>query len=1475
MSTKKNKQKITLPPGRTLVSEAIDYNEFDNTNTILYKLSHNLSRKNERQPIEYILLEKDSADNYMFSTAQIICGLKFQPPNRTSLKEQYKSLSEDFNSLTLFEIAMVYKSVMDLFRSNNIKVYDDEENDLTTEDNILDAINDMFIALTEEDGSELISIKDLSDLNEIYSDWQKSKINKVKAQEEVYNKIMETQEELLEIEPIDHTPPVIETFTYKYMPKISNIYSENKEEIYTPDIEEGIYIFKNAVVSANVPFIQYNTPDEKNLYWVYNNYENNKVESPEVYLDQMAQTTRINTIYIFLWVENIDKNNKGKLIKCIYYVDKGELTLKAPNWSGGLDVVKQNLESALPLLILGEGIQIRVQGYFEVDQITFNDISYYYMLNIDNLHKTYLYIEESVKAWADRPRPGIHYKSFMKTREENGTSSSSVIISFGSFISESEDENIFPETINPSGSNLPHTAGKLRINVGKAESEVVLEQFLKVFCRLLARYRDERENIEELIKSIIPEIEKTSDFEEESEEEEKSKKYKGGETKETKIKNLQRRVPEIFTKTTARKFQNKKQPILIKANEVDEWREYTFKHREKVTNRQVMPFPPLPPDENGEFDDPVELDSKDKRVKYWFVCPDNNFPYPYLKSSVGLPNHEQFPFIPCCGKKENLSNMKSNYYHYHEKNYAASKKGKGKHHMSTPKILKSFGRIGAIGNVLSQLLSSYKSNNAEVFSRFGVPIGTNSLIHCVLVATNNKGYLGLRSDIDREAYANSVRQYMADNLDPSLFKQELYDMSTKEIISKIKDPEVEFGSEKFYRGLEELFGVNIFIFNPGSTPQVRAESEEKLFMEIPRSKILHIRPYREDLPSVLVFKHWGAEIDNKIKYPHCELIISTLPEKEKKEEESEEEEEENETSSGESTFNFGVRMTKIMYRTLMKSTQGFVWSHKEGMKTMSKSEDIITRVNPFSRVDWEVIFKKYPIIGQRVDSYGKMRMLAIQVNDDTVMNICTPPSQPLNLPFIDEITPVEETLAVSILGDPSGVSYNGLWFPAIDYKYCLFIPTLSTKRSESPSKKLITSGEIPPKTSGGISPKTSGGIPPKTSLPRISPVKISPVKTSPTTKPTKIKIQITNKKSAESPAPSHTSTEISRSNADPIAINEFDLSEYRLDLKGEALYTLTADLPDEPVILNVKTTDFPIEDMRLTQRNVLYLIQLIRWLWRLDKENTGKYVEETESGDIEVILGTFEDWWNEWVIADKNVRKHLTDNYQLTIKLPTVTTTYEGLVHLSEMWPTFFRKNKVRLYPELESKLFAFFKREDEVTRGMTAQRLNAAIMPAKFLTGIYLWEDDFIGKDDPDPNKVIFLSTRHLNAWINYQIKRSIPTGTQNIIYRKAEQSRVFEIYPYIYYDSRTQKAFIIQNVQGGELARVFSLCINWKNYSTNLGFSAESYTGEDVPHVIYGISADETLIQIQDNSNEDLEYYHIIRYTERGRYAAMLPII
>src|SRR5207253_2607491 len=221
----------------------------------------------------------------------------------------------------------------------------------------------------------------------------------------------------------------------------------------------------------------------------------------------------------------------------------------------------------------------------------------------------------------------------------------------------------------------------------------------------------------------------------------------------------------------------------------------------------------------------------------------------------------------CCFKKDQMAPQASSLYNEYyrgilKKSRVIAKTG---HKIRTDKVL-DVGRIGFIPKILQDLISRYSTQATDVV-RFGSVRSPNSLIHCALIAVSNTDYAQLTEDAAREEFAERIRQYIVTVIQPSLLRQELYDLSDGEIMTRLRDRSVFLDPSLYYRAVEVTFGLNIYTFNSNKSPDGTEGS-----LEIPRARLFHTRPLRAERPTMLIFKHMGSESD-ALAYPQCELIV--------------------------------------------------------------------------------------------------------------------------------------------------------------------------------------------------------------------------------------------------------------------------------------------------------------------------------------------------------------------------------------------------------------------------------------------------------------------------------------------------------------------------------------------------------------------------------------------------------------------------
>lgn len=116
-----------------------------------------------------------------------------------------------------------------------------------------------------------------------------------------------------------------------------------------------------------------------------------------------------------------------------------------------------------------------------------------------------------------------------------------------------------------------------------------------------------------------------------------------------------------------------------------------------------------------------------------------------------------------------------------------------------------------------------------------------------------------------------------------LYAQELYDVPQEEFVRNINDRNHYVDPYLYYRGLEELFNVNIIVFtsrvDKRQYPSSYEEAlEENPTVEIPRCSRYHTRYFRENRDIILLYKNFGSE-RKMSDVPSCELFCVQYGEK--------------------------------------------------------------------------------------------------------------------------------------------------------------------------------------------------------------------------------------------------------------------------------------------------------------------------------------------------------------------------------------------------------------------------------------------------------------------------------------------------------------------------------------------------------------------------------------------------------------------
>ena len=388
---------------------------------------------------------------------------------------------------------------------------------------------------------------------------------------------------------------------------------------------------------------------------------------------------------------------------------------------------------------------------------------------------------------------------------------------------------------------------------------------------------------------------------------------------------------------------------------------------------------------------------------------------------------------------EGLSNDYNKYYH--QKLRTKEKGSGGNIRIRTTRTQLQLYREGEVGSGVNSLLKTYSRYKDAShlgytdYVRYGMPHTPNSVLHSLCFATDDPNYMIPSNKVqtvgDLETYVRKLRLQIAKALDPNLVKQENYDMDNDTIIKIISNTEIPLDPNRYLRILEEVFGVNIFIFRP--TKNDYGE------IVIPRNRFFHARVFNYNRPTVLIYKYQGVGMT----FSQCDLIILTYGKNEKK-------------SKDLGIKLFGSEMTYICQKALKAKQNQIIWY---------VDMDYIGPKFPFYNYDYKLIFGE-SIFGQVLDEAGKCRAVGIWINTAsnmlTQMVVFLPPAVPLGIKVFDPMmipSPPGKTIIqyyntgptyrtnIYMYDDDGRVIADittGFWYAIFDIKAGVYIPIENT-----------------------------------------------------------------------------------------------------------------------------------------------------------------------------------------------------------------------------------------------------------------------------------------------------------------------------------------------------------------------------------------------------------------------------------------------
>lgn len=838
---------------------------------------------------------------------------------------------------------------------------------------------------------------DLPDLKLYYEDWLRNLDNSLIETNKEAAKIIVAQNSLLKYTPTKRSDLVYTKFRYLYRPVMSD---------GSPvTLDNAIEIFNGSRLSLDAPFLAYTFIGEYEQLETYSKvmmeWPNKNVDY-NVFVPAGRLLTVSNMIYISVRTDNVDVTiytqlSSKNFILIMYDIEKNELSYEVKVEQS--DLVEQTIIDTFPNLIIGKPDIIHATGSFEF--ITEEPIvteSFLDMALKEPLFNIFMYVDESRLT----PTLDNFFTIFRKSFDFSDVSHELVSLKMKPFID------------------------KIEVKIKEASSLSILEEFINIVAHLIGVYQSLRhtKQYDPIYKDLFPALFKfRGSVSKDSKKESREKKKRIN----NRLRELEEKASDVAVSKYGSICQSKSQPILIPREKVKEWTSKTFTYKDKTYNRQVIPFPVNPryitidEEENGY--DLIDPEPGDPGPKYYFGCdPEGDYPFIGVQMNTKLSNKEEYPYLPCCYGENHLdrNNNRSHFNKYYDSVISGDITSEVPEMPETLKIKKGAGLLrpyeaGYLPPIFDSLFKPAMKDYG-FFIRLGTIRSEASLLHSVCEAIDDPEYIALDID-ERDEYIDSLRRHHLGKMNFNCAKQELYDYTDEEIKSHVVDSDLFLDPHMFYRLIEELFNINIFVFTDSGTDGT------DITIEIPRNKIIHIRTLREDRPTVIIYKYAvrSGRKGSVSETPQCEIIGYKLQDRQVK-----------------MVKSYGVAMLRRLYETLNLANDILTASFEHN--------EHLVRSN-FYTISYMKLIKNQAK-AMILDPYGKMRALIFKSGSAEV-TMMIPPSQPEDLPVRSESSRCTYDQAVNVFGEPAAIDLTksgdivGLWFRCVDIEEGIYVPIVS------------------------------------------------------------------------------------------------------------------------------------------------------------------------------------------------------------------------------------------------------------------------------------------------------------------------------------------------------------------------------------------------------------------------------------------------
>ena len=590
------------------------------------------------------------------------------------------------------------------------------------------------------------------------------------------------------------------------------------------------------------------------------------------------------------------------------------------------------IESIMTLFPPSVGLKIdkieetNVKGSFYFPKSSLNNYILSDLIMNDKIFSSMLSIDEHDKATKDKNSLYIHFLN---------NTIGKISVNVTPKIAERGDPDLRGKDITDL---FKYGSKYIRIKISYSSNNESVLLFQELFGKFLRLYYSKYPVIFDYYKKFIPDFGKAANIKE-------VKKIP-----ELRLKDIE---PDIFLPGYTKFCPSP--PTIIPDEDIED---------EKAKGKQVMTYP--------KFED-------DGLIPRNYICNHKDKPYPGLRDNP-LPNKDKIPYLPCCYQKDHTTIEGNIYDQYYKGKPSKDKEGKKQqNYIITNKFL-PHNFYGFLPDNIKELFDMIDTRDNYNFIRKGVSNTKSSFLECVIAAiTTDKNVINATEE-KWDKILKEARKRLANVVSAALCKQEMYDFTTEEIVSKIKDPTIYFDPQYFIHLLEHEFKCNIFVFNRKNV-NVNAQ------LILPRFLKSYYKT-KNTYPCIFIYQHMGGPSD-KATEPRCELIIRSkdtdaVP-----------------RPPDEYTFNQSKKVSKVIMGIF------------EDMRlSYALTTEIKETIFPIEDSD------KIKIISQGIDSYGKTRLLNINYSGQKI-TLLTSPIQPLGYTLANswEITRVTQDYAIKLVKD--------------------------------------------------------------------------------------------------------------------------------------------------------------------------------------------------------------------------------------------------------------------------------------------------------------------------------------------------------------------------------------------------------------------------------------------------------------------------